>query len=129
MTDTIPGDESIQRIYDQFDQLYAWAARAEMAEAELSRQKVELWSPGRQLRVVLEHTGVLAEVQYAESAMGLSPMALAQLTMRTMRLAMAELLRRVDAIALETGDPGLAQLYETSYHSTLDAHVARLGEV
>ncbi|ACQ81441.1 conserved hypothetical protein [Beutenbergia cavernae DSM 12333] len=99
-------------------------------QAELERTVVEGWSPRRDVRVELDSAGLIRDVEFTEAAPASSPLALGRSVGAAHAAALAELQRRVDALAereLDEGDPLRASLV-TTYRDTVGRRLAELEQ-
>lgn len=77
-------------------------ARVERVQAAVEAVRVEMWSPGREVRVTVDATGLLTDVHLSERALRASALSLGSIIVRTAAAARAEAGRRVEAAASDT---------------------------
>lgn len=90
--------------------------RARAAQAALERVRVAVWSPGHEVRVVVDHTGRLHDLEFDPKALSTPPAALGAATTAAIRRALDRLGREVERIANEVageGTPMAASLLAT----------------
>jgi hypothetical protein len=102
----------------------ARAGRAVELQATIEQSSVSLWSPGKEVRVVLAASGLLREVQYGTPAAGIAPAVLAALTVRTIRVAMSTLQDRVDEVTEDDSD--VSQSIRDAYHQSFAEQLSKL---
>lgn len=111
-------------------QIAGWVEQAQRQEAaahavqrRVEALSVERWSPRRELRVVVDHAGMLRDVEVTDLALELGPNALSRLLMETLRGARATLRERAIAAAVdvEGRDSPLARSLSQEYRTALGA--------
>lgn len=111
-------------------QIDAWVTQARRQEAaayalqsRIESLGVERWSPRRELRVVVDHAGLLTDVEFTDTAMTMGPNGLARLLMSTVREARALLRESAVAAAVELLGPGapMARSLSAEYQRVLGA--------
>lgn len=111
-------------------QIAGWVEQAERQEAaaravqsRVEAITVERWSPGRELRVVVDHAGMLRDVEVTDRALETGPNALGRLLMSTLRAARATLRESAisAAVEVEGRDSPLARSLTQEYRSALGA--------
>ncbi|PFG34427.1 YbaB/EbfC family nucleoid-associated protein [Sanguibacter antarcticus] len=112
-----------QQIASWVEQAQRQEAAAYAVQSRIEALTVDRWSPHRELRVVVDHAGMLADVEITERALGLGPHALSRVLMDTLRGARATLREAAIAAAVEVEgrDSPLARSLSQEYRTTLGA--------
>lgn len=84
------------------------ADRAESLRQQIEAISVSRWSPGREVLVTLDSTGMLSDVQFAEAARERSAPALSRAVLTALRGAFDDLQARVAEVAERHAEPGHA---------------------
>ncbi len=90
--------------------------RARATQAALERLHVAVWSPGHEVRVVVDHTGRLHDVEFDAKALSTPVSVLSAATTTAIRRALDRLAREAERIAKEVageGTPMAASLLAT----------------
>ena len=90
--------------------------RARASQAALERLRVAVWSPGHEVRVVVDHPARLHDVEFDPKALTTPPSALGAATTAAIRRALDRLAREAERIATEVageGTPMAASLLAT----------------
>lgn len=107
------------------------ARRATSIQAGIAATTASVWSRGREVRVTVAASGLLHNVEYAEKADGMNAAALANLTLQTIRQALAKAQESIDEIVDEV-DPagprslGVGEQIRGEYHRSFADAVAQL---
>lgn len=115
-------------LHASHEQIAAWVEQAQRQEAaalavqsRVEALMVERWSPRRELRVVVDHAGMLRDVEVTDRALELGPNALGRVFMATLREARATLRESAIAAAVEVEgrDSPLARSLSQEYRTVL----------
>jgi hypothetical protein len=83
---------------------------------------VSAWSPGREVRVTVDHSGILTDIEFEEKALITSPLALSRAVTATVQRALADLQQKVLDVARDVAgeDSDLALSVEREYRSAFE---------
>ena len=76
-------------------------ARAQSLGAALAELSVSVWSPARDVRVTVDHAGLLADLELTDKALDASPLSLGRTITATLRTALRRLEEQAVATAVE----------------------------
>ena len=121
MMDSAAFDASQRQIAAWVEQAQRQEAAARAVQNRVEALTVERWSPRRELRVVVDHAGMLRDVEVTDLALELGPNALGRLFMATLRAARATLRESAIAAAVEVEgrDSPLARSLSQEYRTVL----------
>lgn len=109
------------------DELQELAGNAYEMQRSIDALTIDMWSPGRELRLSIASTGLLERIELTEAAMGLPPNVLSRLVLSTMGRALAALQDEVTEIARSAG-PGLAQDSTVSvYREAFEGPISKIN--
>lgn len=119
-------DEMQARLRANLAAAEARAADATRIAAELAADGIEVWSPGREVRVRLGANGLLEQVEYGTRAEGYGADGLATLTLRTVASAMRALQERAREVAATAQSPDAAIDAVSAYENAFRGPLARI---
>ena len=118
-------------------QIDAWSAEGERQVAlaqslqqSLGSLSATAWSPGREVRVTVDHGGQLSDIVFEDRAMATAPAALGRIVTTTIQRALAALQVQVIEVARATAGEGspMALSVENEYRTSFERSLAALGE-
>jgi DNA-binding protein YbaB len=115
-------------IDQRYDALQSLGRSVAVMQERVEALRVERWSTGREVQVVVGSSGLLADVRFSERGLGLDGPSLARVTLDTYRRALRELQELVDETTADETAEAVGAATAAGYRAAFAPQIARIED-